>query len=96
MDPTLFSQISNVANFYHWVVHRTNCYGHDVWYPHDLLGFIFCWFIYFIIKILRFGSREKYLPPGPSTWPIIGNANLMLGRNLGKWRIQITSLGFNE
>ena len=40
--------------------------------------------IYVIIKVVRFGSREKHLPPGPSTWPIIGNAHLVVDSNLYK------------
>lgn len=32
---------------------------------------------YFIFKILCYGKREKNLPPGPPTWPILGNAHLL-------------------
>lgn len=34
-------------------------------------------FSYFIFHILRFGKREEHLPPGPPTWPVIGNAQLL-------------------
>lgn len=42
------------------------------------------WLVYIVFKLARFGSREKFLPPGPPTWPIIGNAHLMVGKDLGK------------
>jgi hypothetical protein len=29
--------------------------------------------LYILFKLLRIGSRDKRLPPGPSTLPIIGN-----------------------
>ncbi|KAH7407061.1 cytochrome P450 oxidoreductase-like protein [Phaeosphaeria sp. MPI-PUGE-AT-0046c] len=32
---------------------------------------------YFILKIARFGRRERHLPPGPPTLPIVGNAHLL-------------------
>lgn len=32
---------------------------------------------YFIFNILRFAKREKHLPPGPPTWPVVGNAHLL-------------------
>jgi hypothetical protein len=32
---------------------------------------------YIIAQVLRFGRREKYLPPGPSTVPVLGNAHLL-------------------
>jgi hypothetical protein len=32
---------------------------------------------YILFKLLRFGHREKHLPPGPSTVPILGNAHLL-------------------
>ena len=38
--------------------------------------------IYVIFKLARFGSREKHLPPGPPTYPIIGNAHLVVDKNL--------------
>lgn len=38
--------------------------------------------LYVIFKILRFGSREKHLPPGPPTYPIVGNAHLLMDVNL--------------
>lgn len=33
-------------------------------------------------KILAFGSREKHLPPGPPTLPILGNAHLIPSRGV--------------
>ncbi|KAF2851961.1 cytochrome P450 oxidoreductase-like protein [Plenodomus tracheiphilus IPT5] len=30
-----------------------------------------------VFKVLRFGRREKHLPPGPPTIPILGNAHLL-------------------
>lgn len=33
-------------------------------------------------KILAFGSREKHLPPGPPTLPILGNAHLIPSRGM--------------
>ncbi|KAF2828283.1 cytochrome P450 oxidoreductase-like protein [Ophiobolus disseminans] len=38
-----------------------------------------CWIL---LKVLRSGRREKYLPPGPPTVPILGNAHLMPWTNL--------------
>ena len=32
---------------------------------------------WFLSTVLRFGRREKYLPPGPPILPILGNAHLM-------------------
>lgn len=40
--------------------------------------------IYAIFRLARFGSREKYLPPGPSTFPIVGNAHLAVDKDLYK------------
>lgn len=40
--------------------------------------------IYVIFKLLRFGRREKHLPPGPPTYPIVGNAHLAVDKNLYK------------
>lgn len=40
--------------------------------------------IYVIYKIVRYGSREKDLPPGPPTYPIIGNAHLVVDKDLYK------------
>jgi hypothetical protein len=40
--------------------------------------------LYGIIKLLRFGRREKNLPPGPPTYPIIGNAHLAVDKDLYK------------
>jgi hypothetical protein len=40
--------------------------------------------IYVIFKLARFGSREKHLPPGPPTYPIIGNAHLAVDKDLYK------------
>ncbi|KAJ4293390.1 hypothetical protein N0V90_008673 [Kalmusia sp. IMI 367209] len=38
--------------------------------------------LYVSIKLLRFGRREKHLPPGPPTIPILGNAHQIVGKNL--------------
>ncbi|KAF1994944.1 cytochrome P450 [Amniculicola lignicola CBS 123094] len=40
--------------------------------------------LYGIFKLLRFGRREKHLPPGPPTYPIIGNAHLAVDKDLYK------------
>jgi hypothetical protein len=40
--------------------------------------------IYVIFKLARFGSREKHLPPGPPTYPIVGNAHLAVDKDLYK------------
>ena len=40
--------------------------------------------IYIIFKLARFGSREKNLPPGPPTYPIVGNAHLTVDKDLYK------------
>ncbi|KAL1591555.1 hypothetical protein SLS60_011803 [Paraconiothyrium brasiliense] len=37
-----------------------------------------------VVKLLRFGRREKHLPPGPPTWPILGNAHLTVDPKLFK------------
>ncbi|PVH93888.1 cytochrome P450 [Periconia macrospinosa] len=39
---------------------------------------------YGIFKLLRFGRREKNLPPGPPTYPIVGNAHLAVDKDLYK------------
>jgi hypothetical protein len=49
---------------------------------HNLWIFAVFGAIYVIFKILRFGSREKHLPPGPPTYPIVGNAHLLMDVNL--------------
>lgn len=33
--------------------------------------------LYITYKLLRFGHRDKRLPPGPQTLPILGNLHLM-------------------
>ncbi|KAJ8112762.1 hypothetical protein OPT61_g4948 [Boeremia exigua] len=38
--------------------------------------------IYVIFTLARFGSREKHLPPGPPTYPIVGNAHLAVDKHL--------------
>lgn len=47
-------------------------------------------------KILAFGSREKHLPPGPPTLPILGNAHLIPSRGmytkLKEWADQYGSI----
>jgi hypothetical protein len=40
--------------------------------------------IYIVFKLARFGSREKHLPPGPPTYPIVGNAHLAVDKDLYK------------
>lgn len=40
--------------------------------------------VYFVFRLARFGSREKHLPPGPPTYPIIGNAHLAVDKDLYK------------
>jgi hypothetical protein len=44
---------------------------------------IFCG-IYLVFTLARFGSREKHLPPGPPTYPIVGNAHLAIDKDLYK------------
>jgi hypothetical protein len=39
---------------------------------------------YVIFNLARFGSREKHLPPGPPTYPIVGNAHLVVDKDLYK------------
>ena len=39
---------------------------------------------YVIYTLARFGSREKHLPPGPPTYPIVGNAHLAVDKVLYK------------
>ncbi|KAF2871230.1 cytochrome P450 oxidoreductase-like protein [Massariosphaeria phaeospora] len=39
---------------------------------------------YLFSKLLRFGHREKHLPPGPPTLPILGNAHLIPSTNFYK------------
>jgi hypothetical protein len=38
--------------------------------------------LYALVKVLRFGRREKHLPPGPPTWPVVGNAHLTVDAHL--------------
>jgi hypothetical protein len=40
--------------------------------------------LYIIFKLATFGSREKHLPPGPTTYPIVGNAHLVVDKYLYK------------
>lgn len=40
--------------------------------------------VYVLFKLTRFGSREKHLPPGPPTYPIVGNAHLVVDKDLYK------------
>jgi hypothetical protein len=49
--------------------------------------------LYIVFKLARFGSREKHLPPGPPTYPIIGNAHLAIDKDLYKRSVHsITSI----
>lgn len=59
--------------------------------------------VYAVIKLWNFGSREKYLPPGPPTWPVLGNAHLLIDAELGKKsvkeknsRVSLSPDGFNQ
>ena len=40
--------------------------------------------IYIFAKLAPFGAREKYLLPGPPTWPIVGNVDLAVDKDLYK------------
>jgi hypothetical protein len=48
--------------------------------------------LYAVVKLLRFGRREKHLPPGPPTWPIIGNAHLTVDPKIYKKQVTTQSL----
>lgn len=48
--------------------------------------------LYGIVRLLRFGRREKHLPPGPPTVPILGNAHLTVDPKIFKKRVIIQSL----
>jgi hypothetical protein len=39
---------------------------------------------YVCFKLACFGAREKHLPPGPPTYPIVGNAHLVADKQLYK------------
>jgi hypothetical protein len=39
---------------------------------------------YAVVQVLRYGRREKHLPPGPPTVPILGNAHLLSATDLHK------------
>lgn len=46
--------------------------------------------IFLVYKILTFGSREKHLPPGPPTVPILGNAHLIPSKGFySKWVVSL-------
>jgi hypothetical protein len=47
--------------------------------------------VYVILKLARFGHREKHLPPGPPTLPIIGNAHLVVDKDLYKRSVHFLS-----
>ncbi|KAF2114293.1 cytochrome P450 2D18 [Lophiotrema nucula] len=58
-----------------------------------LLGFLYALFaLYTLFKLFRFGQRDKRLPPGPPTLPILGNAHLIpahgLHRKFQEWSDQ--------
>ena len=40
--------------------------------------------VYVVYTLARFGSRESHLPPGPPTYPIVGNAHLAIDKELYK------------
>lgn len=46
-----------------------------------------------VYRILRIGSREKYLPPGPPTVPLLGNLNIF-PRFLAYRQLSSAYLGF--
>jgi hypothetical protein len=43
--------------------------------------------VYALFKLLRFGCREKHLPPGPPTYPVVGNAHLAVDKDLYKKQV---------
>lgn len=49
---------------------------------------------YVCFKLARFGAREKHLPPGPPTYPIVGNAHLVADKQLYKKLAQSLSRVF--
>lgn len=49
-------------------------------------------FIFVMSKVARFGIREKNLPPGPPTYPIIGNAHLVVDKELYKRLVRSSSV----
>jgi hypothetical protein len=51
--------------------------------------------VYVVFRLLRFGSREKHLPPGPPTYPIIGNAHLVVDKDLYKRSERFSSFFLN-
>jgi hypothetical protein len=38
--------------------------------------------LFLVYKLLRFGHRDKRLPPGPPTIPVLGNAHLIPSHGL--------------
>ncbi|USP82218.1 hypothetical protein yc1106_09492 [Curvularia clavata] len=48
--------------------------------------------LYGLVKLLRFGHREKHLPPGPPTLPILGNAHLTVDPKLFKKQVTFHSV----
>jgi len=45
---------------------------------------------YVLFGLVRFGLREKHLPPGPPTYPIVGNAHLAVDKDLYKRSVDPT------
>jgi hypothetical protein len=37
--------------------------------------------VHIVFKLALFGSREKHLPHGPPTYPIVGNAHLAVDKH---------------
>lgn len=51
--------------------------------------------VFLFYKVLTFGRREKGLPPGPPTIPVLGNAHLIPAEGLHiKYVIVKTGLPF--